>query len=230
MKKIVCLLMSAVLCFAVIPAMAAGRLNVVQENYHYVGGWGHYVYAYAKVENSGDRPIKVNAGVFEIYDANGEVLTSTDYENAYATYLQPGEYTYVRMYEDLEDGQVPDDYMMTLTGKSENDKLAFRLPVEAKLEMGVKDGWWEYDYLYAIVSNPTENILYNVEVVFALLDAEGNIIYIESKELYSEVGVMPGQSVMIRLDISSTFTDYFDAKGIVPASVDALAYVLQDVE
>ena len=230
MKKIVCLMLAAVLCIAAIPAMAAGRLNVVQENYHYVGGFMNYVYAYAKVENKGDRPIKVNAGVLEIYDAAGEVLTSTDYENAYATYLQPGEYTYVQMYEDLEDGQVPADYMMTLTGKSENDKIAFRLPVEASFELDVKDGWWEYNYLYATVTNPTEEILYDAEVVFALLDGAGNIICIESKSLYSEVGIMPGQSLMIRLDISSSFTDYYDEKGIVPASVDALAYVLQDFE
>ena len=230
MKKIVCLMLAAVLCVAAIPAMAAGRMNVVQENYHYVGGFMNYVYAYAKVENTGDRPIKVNAGVLEIYDAAGEVLTSTDYENAYATYLQPGEYTYVEMYEDLEDNQVPADYMMTLTGKSENDKVAFRLPVEARFELDVKDGWWEYNYLYATVSNPTQDILYDMEVVFALLDGAGNIICIESKGLYSEVGIMPGQSVMIRLDISSTFTDYYDAQGIVPASVDALAYVLMDKE
>lgn len=230
MKKIVCLILAVALCVAAIPAMAAGRLNVVQENYHYVGGFMNYVYAYAKVENTGDRPIKVNAGVLEIYDAAGEVLTSTDYENAYATYLQPGEYTYVQMYEDLEDGQVPADYMMTLTGKSENDKRAFRLPVEASFELDVKDGWWEYNYLYATVTNPTQEILYDTEVVFALLDGAGNIICIESKSLYSEVGIMPGQSVMIRLDIPSSFTDYYDEKGIVPASVDALAYVLQDVE
>ena len=230
MKKIVCLMLAAVLCVAAIPAMAAGRLNVVQENYHYMGGFMNYVYAYAKVENVGDRPIKVNAGVLEIYDAAGEVLTSTDYENAYATYLQPGEYTYVSMYENLEEGQIPADYMMTLTGKSENDKIAFRLPVEAKFEMNVTDGWWEHNYLYATVTNPTEEILYDAEVVFALLDTAGNIICIESKSMYDEVGIMPGQSLMIRLDISSSFTEYYDEKGIVPASVDALAYVLKDVE
>lgn len=230
MKRIGCLMMTLILILFSTAGMAAGRLNVVQENYHYVGGWGNYVYAYAKVENSGDRPIKVNAGVLEIYDADSEVLSSTDYENAYATYLQPGEYTYVRMYEDLEDGQVPADYMMTLTGKSETDQIAYRLPVEAKFEMGVKNGWWEYDYLYATVTNPTQEIMYDLEVVFALMDAEENIIYIESKDLYSEIGIMPNQSVMIRLDISSTFTDYYDANGIVPASVDALAYVLMDKE
>ena len=230
MKKIVCLMLLLVLCLGALPAFAAGKLSVTQENFHYVTSFWNYGYAYAKVKNVGDKPIKVNAGVLEIYDANGEVLTSADYVQAYATYLQPGEYTYVEMYDELEEGQIPDDYMMTLTGKSENDKLAYRLPVEAAFELGVQQGWWEYDYLYATVTNPTVDILYNVEVVFALLDAEDNIIYVESKELYSEVGIMPGQSVMLRKEISSAFMEYFDAKGIVPVAVDALAYVLMDVE
>lgn len=230
MKKIACILIALVLCLGTMSAFAAGKLSVTQENFHYVTSFWNYGYAYAKVENVGDKPIKVNAGVLEIYDANGEVLTSADYVQAYATYLQPGEYTYVEMYDELEEGQVPEDYMMTLTGKSENSKMALRLPVEASFELGVQQGWWEYDYLYATVTNPTEDILYNVEVVFALLDAEGNIIYIDSKELYSEVGIMPGQSVMIRKEISSTFMEYFDSKGIVPVAVDALAYVLMDVE
>lgn len=230
MKRIICLLLICTICFGSVSALAAGKLSVTQENFHYVTSFWNYGYAYAKVENVGDKPIKVNAGVLEIYDANGEVLTSADYVQAYATYLQPGEYTYVEMYDELEEGQIPDDYMMTLTGKSENEKVAYRLPAEAKFELDVQEGWWEYNYLYATVTNPTEDILYNVEVVFALMDAEGNIIYVESKELYSEIGIMPGQSVMIRKEISSTFTDYFDAKGIVPTSVDALAYVVLDKE
>ena len=230
MKRIACFLLSLFLCLSAVSAFAAGKLSVTKENFHYVTSFWNYGYAYAKVENVGDKPIKVNAGVLEIYDANGEALTSTDYVQAYATYLQPGEYTYVEMYDELEDGQIPDDYMLTLTGKSENEKVAYRLPAEAKFELDVKEDWWEYNYLYATVTNPTEDILYNVEVVFALMDAESNIIYIESKELYSEIGIMPGQSVLIRKEISSTFTDYFDSKGVVPSSVDVLAYVVLDKE
>ncbi|MGN0753180.1 MAG: hypothetical protein ACI4ME_01890 [Aristaeellaceae bacterium] len=228
MKKTVCLMLAMMLCLASVPALAAGKLNVTQENYHFVVSYGRYVYAYAKVENSGDRPIKVNAGVLEIYDENGDVLSSTDYHNAYATYLQPGEYTYVRMYDGLEENQVPADYMLTLVGKSDNSRVAFRLPAEASFEMGVKEEWQTHNYLYAQVTNPTDKVLYSVETVFALLDAEENIIYIESKSLYSEIGIMPGQSVMVRLDIPTNYTDYFAANGIVPASVDAISYVLME--
>lgn len=231
MKKTICLILVLVLSLSVTSAFAAGKLSTTQENFHYISGYWNYGYAYAKVENIGDKPIKVNAGVLEMYDAEGEVITSTDWAQSYATYLQPGEYTYVSMYEDLEEGaEVPEDYMMTLTGKSDTSKTALRLPVETKLELGVADGWWEYDYMFATVTNNTDEPLYSIEVVFALLDAEGNILNIESKQLYNELALMPGSSMIVRKEISSSFMDYFEAKGIVPASVDALAYVLIDNE
>lgn len=231
MKKIVCLILAFVLCLGATSAFAAGKLSVTQENFHHITGFWNYGYAYAKVENVGDKPIKVNAGVLEMYDENGEVITSTDWVQSYATYLQPGEYTYVSMYEDLEEGAAaPDDYMMTLTGKSDTSVTALRLPVETKLELGVVDGWWEYDYMYATVTNNTENPLYEIEVVLALLDAEGNILNIESKELYGELALMPGSSMIVRKEISSSFMEYYEANGIVPASVDAIAYVLVENE
>lgn len=231
MKKLICLVMALLLCLGVTSAFAAGKLNVVQENFHYVTSYWNYGYAYAKVENSGDKPIKVNAGVLEMYDENGEVITSTDWVQSFATYLQPGEYTYVVMYEDLEEGAaVPADYMMTLTGKSDTSVTALRLPAEPKLELGVVEGWWEYDYMYATVTNNTDVPLYSIEVVFALLDAEGNILNIESKELYDEVALMPGSSMIVRKEINSTFMDYFEANGLTPVAVDALAYVLVENE
>ena len=85
MKKIVCFLLSLFLCLSAVSAFAAGKLSVTKENFHYVTSFWNYGYAYAKVENVGDKPIKVNAGVLEIYDANGEALTSADYVQAYAT-------------------------------------------------------------------------------------------------------------------------------------------------
>ena len=231
MKKIVACLLVALMLVTCSNAFAAGKLSVTQENFHFIAGYWNYGYVYAKVENVGDKPIKVNAGVLEIYDADGEVITSTDYLNAYATYLQPGEYTYVELYEDLEEGDsIPDDYMLTLTGKSDNSRIALRLPVETKLEMNVVDGWWTYNYMYAVVTNNTDDVVYNLEVVLALLDAEGNILYIDGHDLYSSVGVNPGAAVTFRLDISSSFIEYFDANGIVPVSVDAIAYAIVDNE
>lgn len=229
MKKLVSLFLCLVLMFTCFSALAAGKLNVAQENFHAVEGYSTYGYCYAKVENSGDKPIKVNAGVLEIYDEAGDVITSEDYLQAHARYLQPGEYTYTELYGEVE-GAAPADYMLTLTGKSENDYVSHRVPCVPALELGVSDGWWEYNYMYATVTNDGDEPLYDLSVVLALLDEAGSILYMESDSLYSTRALMPGSSMIFRADIPSDFMEYFEANGLKPASVDAIAYAEIEVE
>lgn len=232
MKKLVSLLLVLALCLGCTSAFAAGKLNVVQENTCFINEYSPYFYAYAKVENSGDKPIKVNAGVLEVYDAEGDPISSTDCITAGARYLQPGEYTYVRMntYDGLGDDAVPADYAMTLTGKTEKDYENVRFQVEGKLEMNVQvDKWSTYNYMYATVTNNTEETLYNVQVMMALLDAEGNVLHVCEDSLY-DVGIPAGGSVVFRRNISSDFMNYFEANSITPASVDAIAFIEKSVD
>ena len=231
MKKtlIMVLALVLVLCFGASSALAAGKLETKQENFHFVTSYWNYGYAFAKVENVGDKAIDVNAGVLELYDEAGDVLNSTDWISDYAKTLQPGEYTYVQMYCEVEEeGAVATDYMLTVTGKSDNEASTLRLPCETDLELGVTDGWWEYNYMYAVVTNNTDKPVYDISVVMALLDAEGNIIYMADDFMYNERALMPGSSMIIRKDIESGFMEYFEANSITPASVDAIAYVNED--
>lgn len=230
MKKVVSMILAVSICLSLTGAFAAGKLNVVQENFHVIPSYSTYGYAYAKVENSGDKPIKVNAGVLEIYDEAGDAITSTDYMSAHAEYLQPGEYTYVKLYSEIEDGRTADDYSLTLTGKSDNENACLRLPCTMDMKLNEEDGWWVHNYIYATVTNNTDQPLYEIEVVLALLDAEGNILHIESDNLYNERALTPGSSMIIRKDIYSDTMEYFAANGLVPASVDAIAFVNVEVE
>ncbi|MDD2649298.1 MAG: FxLYD domain-containing protein [Eubacteriales bacterium] len=227
MKKLLSIALALCLTLTATAALAAGKLNVVQEDFHVVGTSYVYGHAYAKVENSGDKPIKINSGVLEIYDGDGNPITSVDYMNAYARYLAPGEYTYVRMSSDIAEGQAANvsDYMMTLAGKSDNSTHDLRLPVETAISLGEGDKWYTRNYIYATVTNNTENPLYSISVVLAVLDAEGKIVYIDDDSLYSDRALMPGSSMIIRKDISTSFMDYFAANNIVPTTVDAIAYV-----
>ncbi len=229
MKKTIALFLCLLLSSVSISALAAGKLSVDQENFHVVSSYWTYGYAYAKVTNVGDKQIKVNAGVLEIYDESGDAITSSDYLSAYAAYLEPGEYTYVKMYSEIESGTAR-DYMLTLTGKTENSKKTLRLPVDTDLQLNVISGWWTYNYMYATITNNTDKASYNISVVLALLDADGNILHIEDDSLYSDKALAPGSSIIIRKDISSMYMDYFAANGLIPASVDAIAYVNTDVE
>ena len=228
MKKVVSILLVVLLLSVSTATYAAGKLTVDQENFHVVSSYWTYGYAYAKVSNAGDKATKINAGVLEIYDEAGDVLTSSDYLTAYAEYLEPGEYTYVKMYSEITSGKAA-DYNLTLTQKTDNSERTLRLPVETDLQMDVKSGWWTYNYMYATVTNNTDKPIYGIQVVLVLLDAEGNILDIEDESMYDNKALTPGSSMIVRKDISSDM-DYFKANGIVPASVDAIAYVTEGVE
>ena len=67
-------------------------------------------------------------------------------------------------------------------------------------------------------------------LVMALLDENDNILYMANAFLFEEIGVPAGGSIVLRDDISSFFMDYFAQKGIVPAKIDAIAYVEVYVE
>ena len=229
MKKVVSILLVVLLLSVSTATYAAGKLTVDQENFHVVSSYWTYGYAYAKVSNAGAKATKINAGVVEIYDEAGDVLTSSDYLTAYAEYLEPGEYTYVKMYSEITSGKAA-DYNLTLTQKTDNSERTLRLPVETDLQMDVKSGWWTYNYMYATVTNNTDKPIYGIQVVLVLLDAEGNILDIEDESMYDNKALTPGSSMIVRKDIPSAHMDYFKANGIVPASVDAIAYVTEGVE
>ncbi len=228
MKKLLSIALTLLLVLSTASAFAAGKLNVAEEDFHVIGNsWSGYGYCYAKVENTGDKAIKVNAGVLEVYDADGNAINSSDYVSAYARYLQPGEYTYVKMYADVKPEVLSTvaDHMMTLTGKSDNSAYNLRLPCETSLSLGEVDGWFTHNYIIATITNNTDTPLYDISTVLALLDADGKILYIDDDSLYSDRALMPGSSMIIRKEVYSSFIDYYTEKGLVPASVDAIAYV-----
>ncbi|MDO4620822.1 MAG: hypothetical protein Q4B09_09410 [Lachnospiraceae bacterium] len=223
MKKALGLaLTAAMLVSQAVPCFAAGKLEVTQENFHI---FGNYAYAYARVENTGDRPIKIQAGILEVFDAEGENITSADYINSFGSILQPEEYTYVSMYVSLDDSQVAevDDYMLTVTGKSDLDYTTTRFAVEPDFQKDVQDGYWNYDYMYGKVTNETDETVYNMQVGLALLDDEENILYLDSSSLYN-YGIEPGSAVTYRTSLYDTYKEALEKEGLTATHVDAVAY------
>lgn len=226
MKKVLAMILALAMLLCSASALAAGKINVSDESFVVTDGYSTYAYIYARVENTGDKAIKVNDGLFEVYDADGNAIGTRDWVNKFAEYLQPGESTYVYTYTSL-DGKTSadvDDYAFTVSGKSDNSSTSVRLPVSTDLAMNVQDGWWTYNYMYATVTNNTEEVIYKIETVLVLQDAEGKPLYMTSDTMYDE-GLVPGSSVVIRKSIDSDTLEYWQAKGVEPASVDAIAFV-----
>lgn len=226
MKKVWILMLTLAMVLSCTSALAAGKLRVEQENFFAVDDYRLYGVAFACVKNVGDRPVKVQAGILEVFDTEGETLTSTDYLNSYARYLQPDEYTYVKLSAEVENATVDDvdDYLLTVTGKSDNDYTSLRLPVETAYEPDVQTSYYTYDYMYATVTNNTDEPIYDVNVVLVLLTEDNNILYLTSEGMYSDKAIMPGSSIRIRATVDSEYIDAYEKQGFVGAKVDAIAY------
>lgn len=228
MKRFVSIVLAVILLSCTVPAFAAGKISVSQENFMLINSYSLYGYAYAKVENVGDKPISVKVGILEVFNGEGETITSSDYLTRFAEYLQPGEYTYAMISSELADGTAEsdvDDYMLTITGKSDDSYETKRLSSTVEYKPDVTDGYWTSDYIYVDVTNDTDEPLPAIAVVATLLDAEGNILYMASDALYSYRALMPGSTLQFRLEVSGSWGDYFEANGIEVATADAIAYV-----
>lgn len=231
MKRILAVVLCLLILSVSVPALAAGKLSTTQEDFHVVDDYGIYGVLYARIENTGDKPVCFSAGLLEIFDAEGETIASTDSVYIYGDYLNPGEYGYARIRTKLDDQKGAsdvDDYLATITGKSSRDKVTLRLPVTASYQPDTDEGYYTYDYIFVTVTNDTDEIMNYIRIVVALLDADGHILYLANDNISSNIGVLPGSSVQFKLTVDSDYKKSYTTAGFTPASVDAIAYVYKD--
>lgn len=215
-----------------ITAFAAGKIETTKETCISIENWGEYGYAYARVENTGDKPAAYSSGLFELYDANGDTLGSTTYLNVYGNVLQPGEYAYAETYVSIDESHTSadvDDYILDFTAKNGSNNQTLRFPCEAEWVPDLEnEGYGRDDYMTATFTNTTDDFLYNVSFAFALLDDENNVLYVDDHSLHDYIGIAAGSTVVVRLTVSYALLEYYANKGITPTHVDAYAYV--DIE
>ena len=217
----------------VMPTMsfAAGKMVSTQEDFYVVNSYSIYGYVFAKVENTGDKPVEYSAGLLEIYDANGDTLASDSYLSVYPKILAPGEYGYVKDMEKVETELYTDvdDYMLTVTGKSNSGDTVLRLPVVSEyLDQVPVYSWRNEDYLVATVTNDQDKTIFGIQVVMVLLDDEDHILDIEQVDLYSGKGLTPGSSLVLKEEVSSAIREAYERKGYKATKADAIAYVYVD--
>ena len=231
MKNITAVLLTLVLLLAAVPAMAAGKINVTNERTFIIKEKSDQYYLYAKLENTGNKPIQINTAFLEVYDEEGKSIVDSNNYSSWAKYLAPGEYTYIRMSVKLEEGmkEKVDDYGLSVVGKSADEKKTVRLPSTGEYAENVKEGNKTYNYMYCTLTNDTEEPLSEFYVCFALLDDEGNILYINSFNATGNLEVMPGSTIRIRVPVEDAFVSYMGEKGIAPTQLDVICYCYEDI-
>lgn len=233
MKRLLSLVLISLLMVSLIPgtALAAGKISVVQETFMVLPYIGYHAgYVYAEVKNTGDKAVEFAGGLLELYDADGNSIESTDYIYFYPKVLAPDEVGYLYAYQGVEeatDKSFIADYLLTVTSKGAKDteKVAF-ITSNARYEK-VDLGYWGYHYAITDVMNASDKTFYDYDVVYALKDADGKLLYVDNCNP-SYVGLKPGSIVEVRVSVSSDVATYWEENKIVPASVEAASFIIID--
>jgi hypothetical protein len=230
-KKFVGAMLCLVLVTLLVSGFAAGKLSVVQETFYVLPYIDYHAgYVYAEVKNIGDKPVEFNGGLIELYDAEGNSIESSTYLRMYPKTLDANEIGYLYVSQSVKeatDQSFIDDYLLTVTGKGAKENNVLRLPVaEAKTQLD-KRSYWSYYYVLTNLTNNTDQVLYDFEVVYALKNAEGKLLYVTQGEP-SYVGLLPGSSIQMRLRVDSDIVEKLGETEFENAVVEAIAFVEVD--
>ena len=216
-----------------VPARAAGRGLIVSSKNVVVTEEkdGVTVYAFARLENNARNAVTFDSGRFDVYSTAGELLGTDDKPAVYAAkYLSFGEYGYLKAYVSLENVAPAEigECALTVEGKEYKGRAKIeRYACAPVYEEGVVyGGWLTYDYMGADVTNGTEQVLYDVEAVFALLGEDGTIWNIGYAFLgvLNDVGLYPGSTVRLRDINSCAVQEAYKNAGQEISSLDAIVY------
>lgn len=231
MKRKLSLLLICSLCVTLLipySALAAGRATVTNETIFVRPFLGYYAAeVYAEVTNTGDKPIVFNGGLIELYNPDGDGIESTNVYSCYPSILAPGESGY--LYEtitvkDAEEKNYIDDYMLTITGKAENEKETIRLVSEGSHGEYQRSKYSTAYGLFAMVTNDTDELVRGIRVVFALYDANDTLLYATSVEPYY-VGLPQGQTIEVRTDVDSRIVEAWAEEGLSPSRIVTIAFI-----
>ena len=208
--------------------VARGKLTIWGETFvpyvsEYEGG-NDNIYVFARVENTSDKQVTIHNPLFEIYDANDDVIKSEDYLTCEPSILQPGESAFLYKNIWLDDGISANDvadYVLDLNIKNEAYYTITRFPATVEfVENDDRNG--NRGMIYATVTNDTEETVYNMRVIAALMNDKGEVLYVQSNS--TNLGLLPGTSVVFPIYVDSNIANYLKANDIKPASVDVIAY------
>lgn len=220
MKKMTALLLVQVFLFSA-TALAEGKLKVTEKNLFVYAGDDNGCF-YAKVENVGDVAVGVDSGDLVIFSEDDDIILTDSYITTLPSYivLQPGDYLYVKefLWNSALKNAAIGDYKFSVPMRK-STKTFTKVPCEATFELEGTDSY--ENYVYVTFTNTSEEPIYDFYIVAALHDADGNLVFVDSKSL-SNVAVHPGSTVTTKLYVDRDLMEHYKMNSIVPATVDAM--------
>jgi len=225
MKKLLTLTISLLVVFSV-PALAAGKITVTQESFYVRPYWSNFASEiYAELTNTGDKPVKFNGGMIELFNEDGDSIESSNIYSCYPPILGPGEVGYIfdtTSVKEAEEKSYIDDYVLTVTSKGENKETIKYLPSDGTYLEEDRNFFKELR-ISATIQNDTDSTLEKVTVAIALYDADDKLIYADYVSPYS-IGVPSGQSIVFYTRVDNRIYELWETEGISPARVVTIAY------
>ncbi|MBN1777017.1 MAG: hypothetical protein JW811_02750 [Clostridiales bacterium] len=216
------LMIAIALCLLCGSALAADDPTIIQTGkavFEYYGTMS--VGVYAELENTGEHTITFDEGRAGIFDKDGNSIVSSDRVYCYPTVLAPGAKGYAYSILRPDNPEDVAEYRITVTGKA-TDKEAVLFRTVGAYET-VEGGSWTYRYLAAEITNETADKTYDIYCVYALKDAAGQLLYVDMLNAYM-LGIPGNGSVFVRTIVPDSLIAYFEANGLAPATVDAIAF------
>lgn len=177
----------------------------------------------ARIVNENDVPLFVTGGSLKVLGADGAQVAEASYlSNTGSKYLEPGEVSFVSMYADLDsDGEYT--YEANIETKTESYRST-DYAVKAADSVYVKvEGEYNSDLMKVTVTNETDASLAGIQAVLVLMDADGNLLDIDTQDLYrNELGA--GSSITLVSSVDDRVRTWYNANGFEPAAVEAYAW------
>ena len=225
MKKVVCLAMVFMLMLSG-SAFAAGKAAITQEAFYITPFLDYFAgEVFCEITNTGDKPVRIESGIYEFFDAEGESIDSGSIYSFYPRTLLPGEKGYLSVCSGIEEAVESafiDDYSVSIVGKSAKEEEVIRYPV-SDVRMGDYGNYGLYQAFYATVKNDSEAKTGDVSVVFAAYDDEGTLLFNCARST-SGMALLPGSSIEVYGTIDSEILSQLEQDGKAIATITALAY------
>lgn len=205
----------------------APELTVVAESFKVVESYRGFRAVYiAKVQNNTEAPLWIDEGRMTVKDAEGNQVGEAKYMACNGSkYLEPGEISFVSMEADMDENLEGITFEKTITTEAKGYRTDKAVTVTDPTYVAA--GNYDSGYMRATVVNDSEESIPGIYVIYALEDAEGNLLDLQRESLYRhELGA--NSTIILVTSIDSKVNDYCKANGIEPAVVEAYAYVEED--
>ena len=189
------------------PKIVSGddQLEVVRYAVYMDDEYSTEAYVYAQLRNTGESIIRLNGATLHVLDASGCRVASEEYASAKPDVVMPGGSLYVTewLYDFVSDLDKVDAVEVEIERSEYSRKKIEQLD-------GVK-AYVKGDYLYAELTNTTDEPLYDVAVTAVALDPQGRILDMLREETYADIGIVPGSTVIFRKYLEQHATEFPDA-------------------